>query len=308
MTNRLTRELTLREMLLLAPAAILVVAGPIVVGLANPPRGRAQSPPSEAAPRFDVASVKPADMPAPIRRHSPGRIRYEGISFANLIMRAFALPQYQVIWPDWIPIARDHVPKQKPDYRFFTIEATMPPETNAADFRLMLQNLLVDRFGLVFHRETRPLAQYELSFAEGGPKMAKAKPRPDGPPPNLPADNENLLDAVQHANPQSMSFDEEGMRVRGDYTVAEFAPVFSNYLQHPLVDRTGSTEHYTIDITWGWSPYPQLVPGVMNRASNGEARELFSAMEKKLGLKAALQSVPTEFVVIDHLNHEAREN
>ena len=262
-----------------------------------------------AADHFDVASVKPAETVAGIiRRHSPGRIRYEGISFAELIMRAFALPQYQVVWPDWVPIARDHVPKEKPDYRFFTIDATMPPETSSAEFHLMPQNLLVERFGLVFHREVRQLAQYELTFAEGGPRMAKAKPRPDGSLPSLPADNEGFLDAVQHANPQSTSFGEEGMRVRGDYTVAELAPVFSNYLQHPLVDRTGSTEHYTVDMTWGGNPYPQLVPGIPNRASDGEARELFSAMEKKLGLKATLRSVPTEFVVIDHLSHEATEN
>jgi uncharacterized protein (TIGR03435 family) len=262
-----------------------------------------------AADHFDVASVKPAEMPGPVRRHLPGRIRFEGIGLVELITKAFALPRYQVVWPDWIPIGvRDHVPKEKPDFRFFTIDATMSPETSSAEFQLMLQNLLVERFGLAFHRETRQFAQYELTFAEGGPRMAKAKPKPESPIPGLPADNENLLDAAQHANPQSMSFGEEGMRVRGDYTVAELAPVFSNYLQHPLVDRTGSTEHYTIDITWGWNPYPQLVPGISNLASNGEARELFSVMEKKLGLKATLQSVPTEFLVIDRLSHEPTEN
>jgi uncharacterized protein (TIGR03435 family) len=45
-----------------------------------------------------------------------------------------------------------------------------------------------------------------------------------------------------------------------------------------------------------------------NRASDGEARELFAEMEKKLGLKATLRSVPTEFLVIDRLSHEPTEN
>ena len=59
-------------------------------------------PPATAADHFDVASVKPAEMPKPIRRHSPGRIAYEGIGLAELITKAFALPQYQVVWPDWV--------------------------------------------------------------------------------------------------------------------------------------------------------------------------------------------------------------
>ena len=194
-------------------------------------------------PAFEVASVKPAERPGPIRRHSPGRIRYEGIEFPELIRKAFGLPQYKVIWPDWIAgVARDHPPKEKLDPRYFTIEATLPPETTVAEFQLMFQNLLVDRFGLALHRATRQLAQYELSFAEGGPKMAKAKPVPDGAPPGLPDDNEDLA-RIRHMSTQTLSFGEEfGMRVRGDYAVAGIAELFSNYLQHPLVDRTGSTE------------------------------------------------------------------
>jgi uncharacterized protein (TIGR03435 family) len=265
-------------------------------------------PLATAADHFGVASVKPADTPiGGVSRHSPGRISYVGISFAALIMRAFALPQYQVVWPEWMPISRDHAPKGKLDYRFFTIDATMPPETTPAEFHLMLQNLLVERFGLVFHRETRPLAQYEIAFAEGGPKMPKAKPVPDGPVPGLPDDTENL-DLIKHTNTTKVSFGEFGTRVSGDYTVDQLARFFSAYLEHPLVDRTGSAEYYAVDVTWSWNPYPQIVPGVINPASNGEARELFSAMERKLGLKVTLRSVPTELVVIDHLNHEATEN
>jgi uncharacterized protein (TIGR03435 family) len=137
--------------------------------------------------------------------------------------------------------------------------------------------------------------------------MAKAKPVPDGPVPGIPDDSENF-DLVKHTNTTTVSFGDYGMRMRGEYTVAQIAQFLSNYLQHPLVDQTGSAEYYDIDLIWAWNPYPQPAPGVMPRASNGEARELFSAMEKKLGLKATLRSVPTEFVVIDRLSHEATGN
>ncbi|MGD0497349.1 MAG: TIGR03435 family protein [Bryobacteraceae bacterium] len=165
-----------------------------------------------AADHFEVASVKPAEMPTSIRRHSPGRIRYEGISLAQLIKRAFSLPYYQILLPDWVPgVPLDHLLKEELDARYFTIEATMPPGTNEAEFRLMLQNLLVERFGLAFHRETRELAQYEISFAEGGPRMPKAQPVLDRPLRGLPDDNENL-DLIRHANRGSLTFGEFGMR------------------------------------------------------------------------------------------------
>ena len=64
MTNRFARKLSYGKKLLLASAAILVIAGPIVVGLMNPPRSRAQAQIAAAtAPTFEVASVKPASPP-----------------------------------------------------------------------------------------------------------------------------------------------------------------------------------------------------------------------------------------------------
>ena len=203
---------------------------------------------------------------------------------------------------------RDHEPKGNADFRYFTIDATMPPDTGAEEFRLMLQRVLVERFALVFHRETRKLAQYEITFAEGGPKMTKAKPVADGPPAGIPDDNENL-DALKHRTKMQAS-NAVGMRVQGDFTVARIADQFSPYLLHPLVDQTGSTDYYAIDLTWGWNPNfrPPLPIGTFNIASDRDARELFSEMEKRLGLRVTLRSAPVEILVIDSLSREASKN
>src|ERR1035437_2263408 len=269
------------------------------------------SPLAMAADHFDVVSVKQVERPTGMRRRGPGRIRYEGIGFSELIRKAFALPLYQVVWPEWVNVSRDHPSKEQIDVRFFTIDATMPPETSAEEFRQMLQNLLVERFGLAFHRETRPLARYDLSFIKGGPKMAKAKPLTQGSLSLYPDDFEGL-DRSRHLATQKLSFGKDfGTWVSGDYTVAGIAEFFSHYLRHPLVDQTGSEEYYAIDFTWDWFPYEEPTlpqPGVMNVASDGEARQLFSEMEKRLGLKATLRSVPMEFLVIDRLRHDATEN
>lgn len=267
-------------------------------------------PAAIAADHFDVVSVRPAEMPRPIRRHSPTRIEYEGIGFGELITKAFAMRRDLVVWPEWVWDApRTHPPKEKLDPRYFTIMATMPPETNASEFQLMLQNLLVERFGLAFHRETRPLARYELTFAAGSPKMSRAKPVLDGPLPTLPEDNEDLV-RTKHASTTQVLFGNDQMTVKGDHTVAGIAAQFSQFLRHPMIDQTGSTEYFDLDFTWGWNPYstPPFAPGMINVATDGDARQLFSEMEKKLGLKVTLRTVPTEFLVIDRLNHEATEN
>ena len=312
---RIDPGLTVGKNILLTAAGLVALGAPIVIGVMTSQVSHARAgirtaaaPAAMAADHFDVASVKPAEMPTPIRRHSPGRIRYEGISLYQLIRKAFALPDYQMVLPDWVPgVPKDHLPKEKVDPRYFTIEATMPPETTDAEFRLMLQNLLVERFNLAFHRETRPLAQYEISFVEGGPKMTKAKPLLDGPTQHLPDDNEGL-DRWKYGS-SSLTFGEVGMRVTGAYQLAVLAEQFSMYLQHPLVDRTGSAEYYAVDLTWGWNPNSlPSVPGATNRATDREARELFVQMERKLGLKVTLRSVPTEVLVVDRLSHEATEN
>ena len=48
------------------------------------------------------------------------------------------------------------------------------------ELRLMLQQLLADRFKLILHHETKETPVYELTVAKGGPKLPKPRP-PDDP-------------------------------------------------------------------------------------------------------------------------------
>jgi uncharacterized protein (TIGR03435 family) len=214
-----------------------------------------------------------------------------------MIAKAFAIPDFQVIWPEWMRgVPRDHPAKEKPDVRYFTITATVPPGTSSAELQVMLQNLLIDRFGLVLHRETRQREQYEVSFVPDGPRMPVANPVSSDPAPGLPEDNEDIA-RILHQNTNHLAFGRDDMLVTGDYTVAGIAALFSGYLKYPMVDRTGSEEYYAIKLTCGWNPYsaPPL-EGMNNHAMDSDAKALFSEMEKKLGLKVTLRSAPTEFL------------
>jgi hypothetical protein len=67
------------------------------------------------------------------------------------------------------------------------ITAKIPAGATKAQFNIMLQNLLKERFNLTLHRETKDLAVYELTVSKDGPKLQTAaapdpEPSPAGPP------------------------------------------------------------------------------------------------------------------------------
>jgi bla regulator protein blaR1 len=68
LAGNIARELNTGRKLLLAAAGMLVVAGPIAIGVVNPPLIRAQAQPADAV-AFEVASVKPL---------APGDTRFVG--------------------------------------------------------------------------------------------------------------------------------------------------------------------------------------------------------------------------------------
>jgi uncharacterized protein (TIGR03435 family) len=135
---------------------------------------------------FDVASVKPAlnapfggrfSVSGPVAEaigfeggpgsKTPGRIHYSGVSLKMILVRAYGMRPYQISGPGWMDTER------------YDIDAKYPAETNPENFGLMLQKLLVDRFHLVLHRETRQLSRYRLVVAKGGPKLSPAQKLPE---------------------------------------------------------------------------------------------------------------------------------
>jgi uncharacterized protein (TIGR03435 family) len=129
--------------------------------LAHPPAIGAQS---GELPRFDVASVKVSDKPylliAPTR--SGGRIQWT-TDLPYVLGYAFHMQPWQISGP---------IPGSAPIFEFDLV-------TNAAatddQVRLMFQSLLIDRFKMAFHRQTKEVDGYALTVAKGGPKMDEAR-------------------------------------------------------------------------------------------------------------------------------------
>ena len=149
--------------------------------------------------------------------------------------------------------------------------------------RQLLQALLADNFKLVLHRETRDIPTFVLSIAKNGPRLEEAKP------------GNRYLDGIKAsdgspAGPHRMTI----TKIMGNRELeAQALPVenlvrlFSEYLDRPVVDRTGLTGEYDFKL---------ILPENFAKATSSEA---FAAIEEQLGLKIDPQMTPKEFLTID---------
>jgi uncharacterized protein (TIGR03435 family) len=132
---------------------------------------------------FDASSVRRADAPAvggiekTVRTKTgretggggpdtadPGRVHYPRVTLKALLMNAYDVRENQIAGPAWL------------DTEWYSIEATMPPETTKEQFRVMLRNLLQDRFKMASHPENRDLPVFALTVGRNGPKMNGSEP------------------------------------------------------------------------------------------------------------------------------------
>jgi uncharacterized protein (TIGR03435 family) len=128
----------------------------------------------QSAPRFDVASVKPAPKgltrasmdggplpagPFNLSGHDPGRITWTNVRLMRMMQVAYDLPSDQISGPAWL------------DSEGYNIVAAFPATTSVSDFRVMVQNLLAERFRLTIHRETKQVSGYALEVAKNGLKI-----------------------------------------------------------------------------------------------------------------------------------------
>ena len=130
---------------------------------------------------FEVATIKPSAPvdPAALRagtahintKIDAGRVDMGTVSLYRLICIAYRLRPYQVSGPDWLKSAN------------FDIQAKIPDGVSAEKVPEMFQTLLVERFGLQVHRDSKDQPVYALVVGKGGVKMKESSPESAPPPP-----------------------------------------------------------------------------------------------------------------------------
>ena len=133
------------------------------------------------APAFEVASVKPwaSREVNGMYTYPGGRIECHGCTLQYLMMNAFNIQPFQLSGgPAWIDNERYEI-QAKPPASSKSSQST-PPYAKAPpneEQRQMLQSLLMDRFQLRDHRETREGPVYLLLKGKGALKMKMPRTR-----------------------------------------------------------------------------------------------------------------------------------
>jgi uncharacterized protein (TIGR03435 family) len=84
---------------------------------------------------------------------SPYGIRAEGVYLKRALARAYGLPEYAIIGPDWLDTERYAITGQV---------------DNPADFKALFQQELTARFHMAAHLETKEVPIYLLKTIDGG--------------------------------------------------------------------------------------------------------------------------------------------
>ena len=243
-------------------------------------RGRFAQDAAPAAGRrlaFDVASIKrtpPDTGPGGDFAVQPGgTLHVRNVAVVGLIANAYGLPVYTIVGgPDWMrPANGDR----------YNIEAKADGERSRAEMMLMLQTLLAERFQLRAHRDTRELPAYVLAIARGGARLTPSK---DGTcVPNC--GNNNL----SSRGPNTM-----WTATRID--MAQVAGALANFFRRPVVDRTGLTGFYDIQLE-----LPPLQPATLDAGASDTGVSVFTVLQEHLGLRVEEGRGPVEVLVVDRI-------
>lgn len=241
-------------------------------------------PPDPQRLSFEAASIHqwgpgegPAGSFAPGVQFSAGRVRSQCVSLQGLIFYAYDLTGSERL--EGVPKWGTAGCAERDSAGTFTIEATMPPETTAAESRQMMQTLLAERFRLAAHWESRELPVYALRIATGRPKLIPSDPAKDPP-----------------IRPHSIGCPADDPHCRvgfccGSSTISGLAGVLTLSLGRPVVDQTGLTGNYYFGVLM-WAG---------DEGSSSSLPSLPSLLRDQFGLELKAGHAPVPVLVIDHV-------
>jgi uncharacterized protein (TIGR03435 family) len=261
-----------------------------ILCLASAPLLRAQGSFAGAPlPSYSVTSVKEdaeGDINKPVSTNQTGDGLYIRNETLELMIRgAYGVNSYQIVGPPgWVHEREWQVEAKTDDAETQKLKAMNKAEAHA-ERCLLLQSLLAERFKLVVHHETRMEPGFALMVAKGGPKFKEASPSPPGQTPKLPIIMGN------------------GILTFNGLPIARLADALSQVMGRSVVDRTGLTGSYEFTIPWTESEF-NVTPNTSTDNANGNGdsgTSIVTVLQERLGLRLESVKVPTDVIVIDHV-------
>lgn len=258
----------------LALVCLAGAATPVVLGILNAPRVRAQAVMEKNNYHFEVASIRPNTGEGRGMGVETGAavFRATNIPLHGLIQFAYGVQDYQITGgPGWLRDDRFDILAKYERAEEGAVGALdqKADEKRNERIRAALRDLLADRFQLRLHQESKELPLYALVIDKGGPKL---KVSVDG-----------------HRSTHSNQNNGTGRLTARGVTMASLATSLSGILRRPVRDETGLREIYDFIIDW-----------TDNQSAEGSGPTMFSAVREQLGLRLESKKGPVTIHVVDN--------
>jgi len=242
----------------------------VVALLALSNTAHAQQAP-KAAIAFETAAIHPSHVtPGCSSIPPPGSSHFDAtcLTLRNMVEIAFK-PEY----PDSI-----EGPQHALDSHY-DVRASLPDGVtwNYESLRPLMQQLLIERFHLTYHFETKSVSGYEITTDKSGVKLTLISP--DAVKRGTKA-GELSQNSFAPGHIQGRGIDADGI-----------AGMLSLAVRIPVVNHTGLTGLYNMDLRYAPDESP-----------SSDQPSFPTAIKEQLGLNLKAAKVPVKTIVIDHVD------
>ena len=219
------------------------------------------------AQKFEAASIhanSTGNEGSVVNFEDTGLLRARNVSLKMLIRSAYSLQDDQIIGgPKWLDSDR------------YDIDAKTAGPIKGTEEKLILQNLLAERFQLKTHTEKRELPVYRLEVAKNGPLVKRSQ------------SNSSEIRPSRNPGHNQISVVRIGIR--------QFAAMLGRFVDRTVQDATGITGDYDFTLTWDPDGASATVPS------------LFAALPEQMGLRLESGKAIMDVLVVDSAE-KASEN
>lgn len=223
--------------------------------------------PQAGAPRFDVATIKPAHSTEPTGfRASKGRLETQSTSIVDMLKFSYGVHAAQILG----------LPEPLKNQRFDVVGTVAGQEVKIDLVKSMMRTLLAERFHLQLHPDRKELPVYVLEVEKAGSDLK-------------PAAHELLVPSVAYG---------PGVLQAGDASMHDLATFLQRYVtDRPVLDQTHKDGRYDLQLLWS----PDL--GAPQRANGAteDYPDLFTAIRQQLGLRLVAKREMADVLVIDNV-------
>ncbi|MFT4112741.1 TIGR03435 family protein [Silvibacterium sp.] len=245
---------------------------------------------SSNSPSFDAVSIRPSNAMKMVQfpqrsvafpEHRACQYLRDRVTcllpLRDLLREAFQLRYFQLNVPSWMDDAR------------YQVEATMPLDTSKEVARQMLQRALIEAFSMKYEQTSRMTPVYALVCAPAGTHLT-----PFDPEHPVMQSRETPLGKVEDSVVIT-----PGHFFQAGGSLDVFAQNLGSTaaLTLPVIDATGLTGRYVIDLSWKSSADQDQESNV-----NVEDRGIVKAAAQELGLILEKREMPLPYLKVDSAN------